>query len=146
MEGISLFGTVPHFVRVLREEGSPVILGTHSVSKAPIDSQVHALEGVPTQDVDGDGTADTEVHGVESVPAGAIPLADESKPFSFAYHPLSMYIYVCFFFDTSLPYLVSKWRDTCLRGKGKCCSCCVCHCKLFSDTVCSGDSNFWGSC
>uniref|UniRef100_A0A2N9J1V2 Aminotransferase-like plant mobile domain-containing protein n=1 Tax=Fagus sylvatica TaxID=28930 RepID=A0A2N9J1V2_FAGSY len=77
IEGVSLFGTVPHFVRVLREEGSPVMLSTHSLSEAPIDSQVHALEGVPTQDVDGDGMADTEVHGVESIPAGAISLADE---------------------------------------------------------------------
>jgi hypothetical protein len=94
IEGVSLFGTVPHFVRVLREEGSPVMLSTHSLSEAPIDSQVHALEGVPTQDVDGDGMADTEVHGVESVPVGAISLADESKPFSFACHPLSTYIYV----------------------------------------------------
>ena len=59
MEGISLFGTVPHFVKVLREENSPVILGVHPLSKAPIDSQVHALEGVPIQDVD--GMADAEV-------------------------------------------------------------------------------------
>ena len=73
-----------------------MILGTHSLSKVPIDSQVHALEGVPTQDVDGDGMADTGVHGVESVPAGVISLADESKPFSFAYHPLSIYMYIFF--------------------------------------------------
>ena len=97
IEGVSLFGTVPHFVGVLREEGSPVMLGAHSLSKAPIDSQVHSLEGVPTQDIDGDGMADTEVHEVESVPAGAISLANESKPFSFAYHPLSTYIYIYIF-------------------------------------------------
>ena len=112
MEGISLFGAVPHFVQVLGEENPPVILGAHSLPKAPIDSQVPALEGVPIQGVD--SIADVEVQGVESALASAIPMADESKPpcppFFFAYHSLFVYIDVCvFFFDTPLPYLNSRW-------------------------------------
>ena len=109
MEGISLFGAVPHLVKVLREENSPVILGAHSLPKAPIGSQVPTLEGIPIQGVD--SIADVEVQGVESALASAIPMADESKPPCppfFAYHSLFVYIHV-FFFDTSLPYLNSRW-------------------------------------
>uniref|UniRef100_A0A2N9F9W3 Aminotransferase-like plant mobile domain-containing protein n=1 Tax=Fagus sylvatica TaxID=28930 RepID=A0A2N9F9W3_FAGSY len=43
-----------------------------------LDSQVPALEGTSIQDVDGGGMADTEVHGVDTVPAGDISLVDES--------------------------------------------------------------------
>jgi hypothetical protein len=82
MEGISLFGVAPRFERVLREESSTVVVGDHSLSRALINgSQVPALEGTSIQDVDGGGMADTEVHGVDTVPAGDISLVDESKPF-----------------------------------------------------------------
>jgi hypothetical protein len=80
IEGISLFGVAPRFERVLREEDPPVVVGDHSLSGALIGSQVHALEGALIQDVDGGGMANTEVHGVETVPAGDISLVDESKP------------------------------------------------------------------
>ena len=103
MEGVSLFGAVPHFVRVLREENSPVILGAHSLPKAPIDSQVPALGGIPIQGVD--SIADVEVQGVESVLASAIPMEDESKPPRSFFFGLSFFVcvYTCmfFFFDTS---------------------------------------------
>ena len=46
IEGVSLFGTVPRFERVLREESSPVVIGEQSLSEIPIDSQVPALEGI----------------------------------------------------------------------------------------------------
>uniref|UniRef100_A0A2N9IAK4 Uncharacterized protein n=1 Tax=Fagus sylvatica TaxID=28930 RepID=A0A2N9IAK4_FAGSY len=78
IEGISLFGVAPRFERVLREEDPPVVVGDHSLSGALIGSQVHALEGALIQDVDGGGMANTEVHGVETVPAGDISLVDES--------------------------------------------------------------------
>ena len=108
MEGISLFGAVPHLVKVLREENPPVILGAHSLPKAPIGSQVPALEGIPIQGVD--SIADVEVQGVES---SAIPMADESKPpRSPFFCCLSFFVCVhtcIFFFDTSLPYLNSRW-------------------------------------
>uniref|UniRef100_A0A2N9EG59 Aminotransferase-like plant mobile domain-containing protein n=1 Tax=Fagus sylvatica TaxID=28930 RepID=A0A2N9EG59_FAGSY len=78
MEGISLFGVAPRFERVLREEGSPVVVGDHSLLGTLIGSQVHALEGASIQDIDGSGMADTEVHGVDTVLAGDISLVDES--------------------------------------------------------------------
>ena len=97
MEGVSLFGAVPYFVKVLKEENSPVILGAHSLPKAPIDSQVPALGGIPIQGVD--GIADVEVQGVESVLASAIPMADESKPPPFFFRLSSFVcVHTCIFF------------------------------------------------
>ena len=61
IEGVSLFGTVPRFERVLREESSPVVISEHSLSEVPIDSQVPALEGTSAQNVESGGMANTEV-------------------------------------------------------------------------------------
>jgi hypothetical protein len=159
MEGISLFGVAPRFERVLREESSTVVVGDHSLSRALINgSQVPALEGTSIQDVDGGGMADTEVHGVDTVPAGDISLVDESKPF-LLFITLICHIFVgafflfsFFFFFLKPPFLFflffGRWQGTCSHGKGKgrCCSCAVCCCKLLSDTVCSGDGYSWRSC
>uniref|UniRef100_A0A2N9H252 Uncharacterized protein n=1 Tax=Fagus sylvatica TaxID=28930 RepID=A0A2N9H252_FAGSY len=68
MEGISLFGVAPHFERILREEGSPMVVIDHPSSGTFIGGQVPALEGIPIQDADGGGMADTEVRGVDVVP------------------------------------------------------------------------------
>uniref|UniRef100_A0A2N9J8N8 Aminotransferase-like plant mobile domain-containing protein n=2 Tax=Fagus sylvatica TaxID=28930 RepID=A0A2N9J8N8_FAGSY len=68
MEGVSLFGVAPHFERILREEGSPIVVIDHPSSGTFIGGQVPALEGIPIQDADGGGMADTEVRGVDAVP------------------------------------------------------------------------------
>jgi hypothetical protein len=79
MEGISLFGVVPRFERVLREEGSPVVVGEHSLLGVPISSQVPTLEGTLAQDVESGDAADTEVLGVDTIPASDTSLVDKSK-------------------------------------------------------------------
>uniref|UniRef100_A0A2N9HIE7 Aminotransferase-like plant mobile domain-containing protein n=1 Tax=Fagus sylvatica TaxID=28930 RepID=A0A2N9HIE7_FAGSY len=68
VEGVSLFGVAPHFGRILREEGSPMVVIDHPSSGAFTGGQVPALEGIPIQGADGGGTADTEVRGVGVVP------------------------------------------------------------------------------
>jgi hypothetical protein len=92
MEGISLFGVAPRFERVLRKESSPMVVSDYPPSGVCIDSQVPALEGTSIQDVDDGGMADTEVCGVDAIPAGDISLVDESKFFAFTYH-----IFIYFF-------------------------------------------------
>ena len=62
MEGISTFGAIPRFERVLREESSPAAGGEHSLSEGvSIGSQVPTFEGTFAQDVEGGDVADTEV-------------------------------------------------------------------------------------
>uniref|UniRef100_A0A2N9HPS0 Aminotransferase-like plant mobile domain-containing protein n=1 Tax=Fagus sylvatica TaxID=28930 RepID=A0A2N9HPS0_FAGSY len=68
VEGVSLFGVAPHFGRILREEGSPMVVIDHPLSGTFTGGQVPALEGIPIQDADDRGMADTEVRGVDVVP------------------------------------------------------------------------------
>ena len=99
IEGLSLFGTMPRFERVLREESSPVVIGEHSLSEIPIDSQVPALEGILAQEVESGGMADTEVCGVGAILAGDISLVDESRLFFFHLSPLFVtHFFFLFFF------------------------------------------------
>jgi hypothetical protein len=91
MEGISLFGAIPRFERVLREESS--FTGEeHSLSGISIGSQVPALGGTLAQDVESGDVADTEVLEVDTIPASDISLADKSKAL------LSLITFVYFFF------------------------------------------------
>ena len=92
MEGISLFGVAPHFKRILREEGSPMVVSDHPLLGVPIGSQVPTLEGILVQDVEGGGMADTKVLGVDTIPTSDISLVDESKL------SLSFITFVYFFF------------------------------------------------
>ena len=92
MEGISLFGVAPHFKRILREEGSLMVVSDHPLLGVPIGSQVPTLEGILVQDVEGGGMADTKVLGVDTIPTSDISLVDESKL------SLSFITFVYFFF------------------------------------------------
>jgi hypothetical protein len=94
MEGVSLFGVAPHFGRILREEGSPMVVIDHPLSGTFTGGQVPALEGIPIQDADDRGMADTEVRGVDVVPEGNISLVKESKLLFLCLSPL----FIIFFF------------------------------------------------
>jgi hypothetical protein len=98
MEGISLFGVAPHFERILREEGSPMVVIDHSSSGTLIGGQVPALEGILIQNADGGGMADTEVRGVDVVPEGNISLVKESNLLCLCLLPLFVTFSPSFFF------------------------------------------------
>uniref|UniRef100_A0A2N9HJ25 Aminotransferase-like plant mobile domain-containing protein n=1 Tax=Fagus sylvatica TaxID=28930 RepID=A0A2N9HJ25_FAGSY len=55
-------------IEILREEGSPMVVIDHPSSGTFTGGQVPALEGIPIQDADDRGMADTEVRGVDVVP------------------------------------------------------------------------------
>uniref|UniRef100_A0A2N9F8G5 Aminotransferase-like plant mobile domain-containing protein n=1 Tax=Fagus sylvatica TaxID=28930 RepID=A0A2N9F8G5_FAGSY len=57
----------PRAVDPIRE-GSPMVVIDHPSSGTFTGGQVPALEGIPIQDADGGGMADTEVRGVDAVP------------------------------------------------------------------------------
>jgi hypothetical protein len=109
MEGISLFGVAPHFERILREEGSPMVVIDHPSSGTFTGGQVPALEGTLIQDADGGGTADTEVRGVDAVPEGNISLVKESSLLLLCLLPLFVTFSFFFFFGQMLRHLF-LWR------------------------------------
>jgi hypothetical protein len=98
VEGVSLFGVAPHFGRILREEGSPMVVIDHPSSGTFTGGQVPALEGIPIQDADGGGMADTEVCGVDAVPEGNISLVKESSLLLLCLLPLFVTFSPPFFF------------------------------------------------
>jgi hypothetical protein len=111
MEGISLFGVAPHFERIFREEGSPMVVIDHPSSGTFIGGQVPALEGIPIQDADGGGMADTEVRGVDAVPEGNISLVKESNLLFLCLLPLFVTFsppFFLFWSDVEAPVLVEK--------------------------------------
>jgi hypothetical protein len=98
VEGVSLFGVAPHFGRILREEGSPMVVIDRPSSGTFTGGQVPALEGIPIQDVDRGGMADTEVCSVDAVPEGNIFLVKESSLFLLCLLPLFVTFFPSLFF------------------------------------------------